>query len=302
MTVKETPVKPAPARPHPALLWSLATAMTLFWGLNPLVGKIALRSFPPNVLVSVRTAMAAATIWLVFLVSRRSGRRIARRDWPALLALGVLAQVGNQVLFMNGLGRTSVTHTAFIFSLSPVLVLLLAGTLGQERITPRKVIGMAIALIGVTVLASDNAGGEATFVGDLLMLAGCCLFASYSVFGKEQRATYGPVMMNLVAYSAGAVALQPLLWGFYPDFAWGAVTTESWIALGYMSTLPAVFGYLIYSWALGHVPASRLAVLQYLQPPFAATLGAIFLDEPLTPTLVAGGAVILFGVFLAERG
>lgn len=290
------------ARPHPALLWGLASLMTVTWGLNPLVGKIALRSFPPDLLVAVRTAMAAGTIWLVYLFSRRGGPAISRRDWPALLLLGVVAQVGNQFLFINGLGRTSVTHTAFIFSLTPLVVLALAAALGQERITPRKLAGMLVALAGVVTLASDDAGGEASVAGDLLLLAGCLLFSAYSVFGKEKRKLYGPVVMNLVAYSGGAIALQPIIWLLHGGFAWEAVTAESWTALAYMATVPAVFGYLIYSWALGHVPASRLAVLQYLQPPFAATLGAVFLDEPVTATLVAGGAVILFGVFLAERG
>jgi drug/metabolite transporter (DMT)-like permease len=74
-----------------------------------------------------------------------------------------------------------------------------------------------------------------------------------------------------------------------------------WAALLYMAVFPAVLGYLIYFWALGHAPASKIAAVQYIQPPLATAFSSLFLGEAVSSMLLWAGGLILTGVFLAER-
>jgi drug/metabolite transporter (DMT)-like permease len=287
-------------RPGPVALWGLIGLMSLSWGLNPIIGKVALRDFPPLAMVGLRTSLAALVILPIFFAQGGPARAIRPGDWPRLLGIGVL-QVGNQTLFLSGLGYTSVAHCAFLFSLTPIMVLLMAAALGQERIGIRKLAGMSICLAGVMLLSQDEGDASAapTFFGDALVFAATISFSAFTVFSKSERSRYGSVALNTIAYCFGAL-YQPVLWGVYSDFNYAAVPWQAWAGVAYMGTLPAVAGYLIYQWALGHAPASKIAVLQYVQPPLVATLGFVLLGEALTGMLAAAGALILVGVILAE--
>lgn len=288
-------------RPGPLLLWSLVAVMSLSWGINPIVGKIALRHFPPLMLIGLRTALAALVILPLFFSQGGAGRKIRPGDWPRLIGIGLL-QVGNQTLFLSGLGYTSVAHCAFLFSLSPLLVLLMAAALGQERIGMRKLAGMSICLAGVMLLSQDEGDSSAppTFFGDALVFAATVAFSAFTVLSKNERSRYGSVALNTIAYCAGALVYQPIIWGVYGDLDLTQVPWPAWAAVVYMGTFPAVGGYLIYQWALGHAPASKIAVLQYVQPILVALLGLALLGEAVTAMLGVAGALILTGVVLAE--
>lgn len=288
-------------RPRPWLLWGLVALMTLSWGLNPIVGKVALRSFPVLVLLGLRTTLAGLIILPVFLLQGGPDRQVKPRDWPRLIGIGIL-QVGNQALFFTGLGYTSVAHCAFLFSLAPILVLLLARAMGQERIGIRKLAGMLICLAGVMMLSQDQGDISAppSFFGDAMVFAGVVTFSIFTVASKNERSRYGSVALNTIAYCFGALVYQIVLWGPFYDVDYAAVPWEAWAGIVYMGTLPSVAGYLIYQWALGRAPASKIAVVQYVQPPLVAVLGLVLLGEALTGILAIAGALIVAGVILAE--
>ncbi len=285
-------------KPTPTLLWSLVAAMVVLWSLNPVVGKVALRYIPAPLLVAIRTSIAGLIVLPALI---RSGGLIDRRHWPKLIVLGACLQVGNQIVYVIALDQTSVAHAAFIYSTVPVIILILAASRGQERITGRKVLGMSACLAGAVWLASDQSGsGSPSLRGDALLSVAGLMFASFTVFGKEERQRYGAVTLNSLAYVSGAILLQPVVWIGYADFALASAPWEAWASVAYMAVFPSVFGYLIYYWALGHVPASKIASVQYLQPLTATTLGWVLLGESVTLTLALAGAVILVGVYLAE--
>jgi drug/metabolite transporter (DMT)-like permease len=93
-------------------------------------------------------------------------------DVVQLLVLGLLGVTLNQFFFIVGLSRTSVAHAAILIGLTPIQVLIIAALRGQERITARKAVGMAIALAGVAVLKAFEpaAGAGATWLGDFFIL------------------------------------------------------------------------------------------------------------------------------------
>jgi drug/metabolite transporter (DMT)-like permease len=290
-----------------AILYALLFLMVAFWSGNYIAGKIALREFSPLFLAGLRIGFAGVAMlplyaWQRVRVTepRPSG---SARATLQLLLLGLFGVTLNQVLFIVGLSRTSVAHAAILIGLTPVMVLIVAWLRGQERITPRKAAGMAIALAGVAVLkAFDPAGGAgATWAGDfIILLAGFC-FALFTVFGKEATEQYSTITMNTYAYVGGAVALLPLTLREAARQPLAHVSAGAWLAAIYMALFPSVIAYLIYYHALAHMTASRVSAFSYLQPVFASIMGVAILGETLGAPVIAGGAVILTGVYLAER-
>jgi drug/metabolite transporter (DMT)-like permease len=217
--------------------------------------------------------------------------------------LGLFGVTLNQVFFVVGLSRTSVAHAALLIGLTPIQVLIVARLRGQERITARKAVGMGIALAGVAVLkAFDPPGAGATWIGDLVVLLAGLSFALFTVFGKEVTARYSTITMNAYAYVGGAIALLPLTLWEAAHQPLAHVSTGAWLAAIYMALFPSVIAYLIYYHALAHMTASRVAAFSYLQPVFASIMGVAILGETLSAPVIAGGLVILAGVYLAERG
>jgi drug/metabolite transporter (DMT)-like permease len=289
-----------------AALYALIFLMVAFWSGNYIAGKIALRELSPLLLAGFRIGLAGVTMLPLYLWERRTApaQNRPRRDIVQLLALGMLGVTLNQFFFIIGLNRTSVAHAAILIGLTPILVLIIACLRGQERITPRKAVGMAIALAGVAVLKAFEpaAGTGATWLGDFfIILTGLC-FALFTVFGKEVTQQYSTITMNTYAYVGGGIALLPLTVWEAARQPLAHVSAGAWLAAIYMALFPSVVAYLIYYHALAHMPASRVSAFSYLQPVFASIMGVAFLGETLGAPVIAGGAVILTGVYLAERG
>jgi len=286
------------------LLYGLIGLMVTFWSGNFIVGKLALRNFPPLLLVGLRAALAGAFILPVYWwEGRREAHRWKREDVPGLILMGLFGVALNQFFFVMGLSRTSVAHSAIISGLGPMLVLLTASLAGLERLTARKAIGMTVALAGVAVLKSfEGKSSGATWTGDVLTFLGGATFAIFTVAGKRAAARHTSVTVNTFAYCTSGLALAPVtLWQAW-DFPFAGVAAMGWVALAYMALFPSVVCYLIYYYALRKIAASRLSAFSYLQPLLATTMGVALLGEHIGATLVVGGTVIFSGVYLAERG
>lgn len=291
------------SRRHPFLYLLLALMIGL-WSANFVIAKIALREFPPVLLAGLRVALAGLMILPVYRwQTRASGRTWTRRDAPPLIALGLCGAALNQLLFVLGISRTSVAHGAILVGLTPMLVLGLAVFMKLERLTPRKVAGMLVALAGTAILkAFEPAGSGPTWLGDFLVFLSNLTFAVFAVFGKRVTARHSSITVNTFGYVCGALAMAPLtLWQGW-SFPFAQVSAAAWLSVFYMALFPSLVCYLIFYHALIYIPASRVSALSYLQPLLATLMAVSLLGERVTGSVVAGGVVILAGVWLAERG
>jgi drug/metabolite transporter (DMT)-like permease len=292
-------------RPSDALLYTLIGFMVSFWSLNFIVGKVALREFPPLLLSGLRTAVAGAMILPVYWWDARrnpGAARWRRRDVPLLLLLAMFGVALNQLFFTLGLWRTSVAHAAILMGMTPVLVVLLAGMAGLERITSAKILGMGVALCGVAVLTVSRSRGAPTSIpGDLFIFLASLAFAVFAVLGKRVTERHGSITVSTFAYVGGALMLAPVTLWQSAEFSYRSVSAAGWVTLLYMAAFPSVVCYLIFYYALTYIPASRVSAFSYLQPLTATVLAIPLLGEPVTLTLAAGGALVFAGVYVTER-
>jgi drug/metabolite transporter (DMT)-like permease len=163
---------------------------------------------------------------------------------------------------------------------------------------------MLLALCGVGVLqASRSATGlQPTLLGDLLVFSSGTAFAVFAVMGKQLTARHGGLTVNTFAFLGGGLCLVPVIVWQLVGFDVSQVTGYGWLSLAYMAIFPSALAYLIFYWALTHVPASRISNFTYLQPVMATLLAVLLLGDSVTGALVAGGSLVLTGVFVSERG
>jgi drug/metabolite transporter (DMT)-like permease len=286
------------------LLYALLSLMIVGWAANYIAGKIALQSLPAVLLYGIRVSMAGALMVPVYLWDRRRHPPTwTLRDLPLMVAVGVFGVSLNHFLFVMGLSRTSVAHTAIFANLSPFLVLLLASASGLEKLTPRKIMGVVLALGGVILLRVADAGpqGKSTFLGDFINFLGSLAFAIFTVLGKPTARRMGSIPVNTVAYVGGALLLAPVTIWQATRFPLATVPWQAWLSVFYMALGPSVVCYLIYYYALAHMDASRLSAFNYLLPVLATLLGVWTLGERITIWTAVAGMIIFSGVFMVER-
>ncbi|MBC7926079.1 MAG: DMT family transporter [Bryobacteraceae bacterium] len=288
----------------PVRLYALILLMVLIWSANYVIGKFALREMPPLLVVGLRMLISGLAMLPIYFWNQRStgNRGWTARDLPLILGLGLLGVGLNQLLFVVGLSRTTVAHASLMIGLTPILVLSFAALSGQERLSPLRILGMLCALGGIAVLQFGPSTDKiATPAGDVLVFLGGLTFAIFTIVGKATMGRVGGIVVNTCAYAGTGLAMLPLTIYLGRDFNFSAVTPAAWASLLYMAICPSVIAYLIYYHALSRIPASRLSTFTYLQPLLATGMAIPLLGEHPTAGLMTGGALILAGVFLAER-
>jgi drug/metabolite transporter (DMT)-like permease len=267
-----------------------------------LAAKRALGELSPFELALVRFTLAAA-VFAGLLWARRV--RVRRGDLLALAGLGLIAVPLNQGLFLAGLARSTPGHAALLYALTPVFVFLVAHARLGERATAAKLLGIAIAFGGVLVVL-DSRGAVAmrgvSPSGDLLILGGVIAWSFYAVLGKPYAERYGTLAFTGISLSFGTLLYLPLGLAVSDLGHIASLSRAGWLSVAYLVLFTSVVAYLIYYWAMARVEASRVAIWSNLAPVLTAGLAWAMYGERLTASFIAGGAMVLTGVFLTERG
>ena len=251
----------------------------------------------------MRAAAGVLVFGLVLVVlDGRDAFRAARLR--RALPLGLLGVFANQLLFIEGLKRTSPPHSAILIALLPVHVLILSSLAGQERPTARKAAGVLLAFSGVVVVASESGLrlASGTLPGDLLTLLGGLAFAGYTVAGRPVLRDLGALRTTALSFVVGGAGILLVASRRLALEDWGRVSGAAFAGLAYVVVAATIVAYLLYYLALDRLEPSKVAAFMYLQPVIAALLAFAVSHEPITWHLLAGGTLILGGVTLAERG
>ena len=277
-------------------------ALLLVWSLNYVVGKITLARLEPLTLASLRAELVAILLLAIYFAQRNRTPLRARDVWT-FAYLGFFGYAVNQGCFVLGLGRTTSEHSVVIIASAPILILLLASALRLEKLTAAKILGMAICFLGVMLLETEHGSPARSplLAGDLITLAGILGFSIYTVLGKKVARVYDTVSMNTFNAVAAALLFFPVAVRQGMRLDWKSVGWVGWTGLLYMATLSAVVGYLLFYWLLRHMEASRVVAVNYFQPVVVFLLSIPLLGERPTRRLLESAALVLLGVYLAER-
>jgi drug/metabolite transporter (DMT)-like permease len=250
--------------------------------------------------------VCAVLVILPFYFAQRERSPLFPRTRSGLVYVFLLgvAMAINQSLFTVGLAYTSSGHSSVILACGPVIVLLLARAMKQEALTTGKILGTALAFAGVMILETEQGlfTRSPFLTGDLITLGGTTSFALYVVFGKKIVREYDSITMNTVNLAVAAGVMLPIaVWkGIRLD--WQGVGWAGWTGMFYMAAFSSVAAYVLFYWALRYMTASRVTAVNYFQPVGAIVLAALFLGERPTGHLLVGAALVVLGVYLAERG
>ena len=278
----------------------------LFWAGNAVVGRALVGHFPPLALSFWRWALAFAILLPFAFRSIRKHRDVIRAHWRVLLAVSFLGVGCYNSLQYLALQTSSPVNATLIGASGPVAGLLIGAAFFQVGVNHRQWIGAALSIAGVVwVIARGELANVLNLqlaVGDLIMLVATVLWSVYTWLLRRHRPPLPMTAFLAVQIGLGALMILPVyliefaIVGRAPE-----ATAANLAALAYVVFLPSIVAY--YCWDRGVARAGAVLPMYFtnLTPVFAALLATFFLAEPIGLYHLVGGALILYGIHLANR-
>jgi drug/metabolite transporter (DMT)-like permease len=300
---QETYIPAAAPAPRPTFGATdlMLLGMALIWGVNFSVVKYGTRVMSPVVYNGLRVTLAALVLLTFSTLTRE--RRPTRRDAVALLLLGLLGNGAYQLFFIEGLARTRAGNVALVLAASPAFVALIGWLRGSEHTSRRGVAGIGLSLAGMTlvVLAGGRARvGSPTMLGNLLVLAGCLSWATFTVLLKPYTHRVHGTHLAALTMVSGAGLLLLVAIPRFADTAWSDVGPRGWLAVAYSGV--GALGVAYYFWYRGVriLGPTRTAMYSNVQPVVALLVAWPLLGEVPTIWQLVGVVSIISGVFLTR--
>ena len=274
------------------------------WGASFIATKIAVAEAAPVTVVWLRFAIGVA-ILVAAVAWRREWVRPDRRTLLQFAALGALGITFHQWLQSNALLTARASTSGWIITTTPVFIAVLAALVLRERLGRQAWLGIALAAAGVPLVVARGGldallGGRFWSAGDLMMLLSAPNWAVFSVASRGLLRRHPAARALLLMMGCGWL-LTTVQFALSPGPAdLGSLSARGWAAVLFLGVACSGLAYLAWFDALHKLSASRTGALLYLEPLIATAVAAAVLGEPVTPTIVLGGAVILAGVWLVE--
>lgn len=285
------------------LITYLKLLMTaIFWGGTFISGRMLADSVDPFSAAFFRFLFAVVCLYAI--VAYREGKipRLERPHILPVMLLGLTGVFAYNAFFFNGLKLVPAGRASIIIANNPIVISVLAALFFGEHLSPIKLIGILISVAGAVIAISDGdplllfAGGLGR--GDLLIF-GCVLsWSAYSLLGKQVMRNLSP--LTAVSHSA-AVGMLALLIPACLEGMPAALPNYSlvdWCNLAYLGWFGTVLGFVWYYEGIRMVGPSRASLFINFVPISAICLAHIILKEPLRPSLVVGGGLVIAGVTL----
>lgn len=227
---------------------------------------------------------------------------LTRADAVRVVVAGLLVVVGYHMFLNVGTRYTTSGIAALVVALAPGLTMLMALALGLDRISTRRVVGLAVAFTGVAIVVAFGSGSNLSFEsakGPLIVLGAPLAFALYNVLLKPLLGRYDLLALTAATSLVGSVGLAPFVRGSTATAVADATAGEVALLL-YLGLLATLLGYILWNAGLKGLGPTRAVTYAYAIPPLAVAFGAIFLGEPVTIWLALGGALVVGGIAAAQ--
>ncbi|AXG73916.1 DMT family transporter [Flavobacterium arcticum] len=280
-----------------------ATVVAIIFGITFTVAKDVMPTYiKPFGFIAVRVGIATVLFWLVGLFVSRE--KIARSDFPRIIAAAFFGVAFNMLTFFEGLSQTSPIMASVLMVTTPIIVLVLSAIIMKERILRKKAIGIVLGLVGTVLLIlygkSVTSEGNALW-GNFLVFINAVSYGLYLITVKKLMDKYNAFSLVKWIYLFGFIMVLPFGWQQLSEVNWAVMPQDIYWAVGFVVVCTTFFAYLLNLLAMKQLKPTTVAVFIYLQP-FFATLFAIGVGkDELDVVKVLSALLIFVGVYLVTR-
>ena len=305
MPQSQTPGRQAPVGVGSA---SLALLTAFFWAGNPVAVSYSVDTLPPVAVAGVRFALAAAFM-LLWCWGEGCELRLRRGQvFPVVVAgMALFVQIAtfNVGVLLSNSSHASMMINTFVFW----VVVIEHFVTKADRISPRKLGGLAFASLGVLLIltkgvaAKDTlptSGDTPSLIGDLILLLSAMVLGMKIVYTKQALRRVEPGKL-IFWHDVIGMALFFLCSGLTEELVSAGFTMPALLGLAYQGLLVAGLCFAIQALLLRRHTASQIAIFSFSTPLFGVLLGVVFRGDPLSPWLFLSAISVAFGILLMNR-
>ena len=266
------------------------------WGSLYVGNRVILGYMPVLWLLFFRFAISAAV--LIPVTIKRGLLQPQKQDWGRFLLVGAVGYYASNALLTLCTSLTNASLSSLLNSMNPIFMLVFAYFLLGEKITPRKVLVIAVAIGGAAVIVGGP-GNNVNVIGLFCAVASVVLWSFNSIFMKSLTSKYDP--LTVTAYGMGIAAVFSLPTAFIESKASGQGVTlaaEPVLWLLFVALACTAFAHMMWNFCLAHQEAGHCAAFYPVQPMVSMLLGVVLLGEKITPSFLLGSALIIASVVL----
>ena len=277
-------------------------AIYVVWGSTYLAIRYAVETIPPLVTAGIRHSIAGA-IMLAWACAR--GYRPKREHWIAGIIIGAL-------FFLVGHGTLHWAEqyvgsglAALLIATEPMFILVLAWSMGQQKISRLSALGLGLGVVGVAVLTGVELTVKgSSLLGLLAVLLGSLAWSAGVVISPKVKLPSDALGRTALPTICGAVMLLAAagITGEFQSVHWTSISLKSILGLAYLIVFGSIVAFTAYTWLLQRCPPALVATHTYANPVVAVLLGWLFASEPLTIRVALASVAILGAIVLIRKG
>jgi len=288
------------------LVFFLLFLVSFFWAGSFVVSKITLGEVPPIHLGFLRFLVATPIMVLILFIKNKGKIKHPRKK--ELISLAILGLTGGTLHYIfqfTGIKYTTASTSAVLISIDVIIIAILSIVFLKEENSIKKTLGIIISFLGVFIIIFAQMKNETIifdnifFIGCILIIISALSWAIYSIMSKKLLKKYDIFTVLTYTFVFGLFFFLPFILQDIKEVF--NVSSAGWLGVMYLAILSTVFGYAGWNYALKHIEASKAAIFLNFVPLLAIVM-SFFYGENITLFFIFGAILIIFGVYLAQKG
>jgi drug/metabolite transporter (DMT)-like permease len=279
-----------------------------FWGGTFISGRVLAQAMPHLTISALRFITAFMILMTIAWRFEGGLPKLNRRQLSVTIGLGLTGVFAYNIFFLAALERIPAGKTALIVSLSPILTALIVAFILREKLGVKRWTGIFMALVGVSIIVTQGQllnGWEAisqTFeLGEGFMLLAVCSWVAYTITSRFALKGLSPIAATTYATLFGALFLSVGALFEIPQLTASMFNLTNIGAILYLGVFGTAVAFIWYSEGVKTIGPARTVVFTNLVPVFGVIFGALILSEPILPSMLIGGIIVVTGVFLTNH-
>ncbi|MGB9665923.1 MAG: DMT family transporter [Candidatus Cryosericum sp.] len=277
-------------------------ASAFVWGTSFTASKLALRFIPPLSLAWVRFVLASMILF-AWMLLRHENLRLTRKEAWVMALGGILGYTLNHIFENVGLALSTASEISLMMGIFPILSLLVESIAYHRKFSRQALAGVALSVAGVVLIIDPRSmtgalAGRRLLGDGLIVLSGVC-WAFYSILVKSLSETSSASRTAMFQMLFGSIVLLPLI-ALFERPTLQVPSSAVW-AVFYLAIFCSVGGYSLYNYGVAGMTSTQAVNILNLIPVFGVLTSWVILHEQMTLMQLAGGGVVLAGVFLSLR-
>lgn len=278
---------------------------TLLWAGNAVASPLAVGHLSPMTLVLLRWIVSCGVLVIIARDAIAADWPILKRHLPYLFAMGALGYTAFNLLFYVAGHHTTAINLAILQGTMPALIIVVGVLAFRERPSGLQWLGALVTMLGVLAVASGGDVGRLLSLrfnyGDVLVLIAAALYAGYTAALRRRPKASA---LGFFAFMAGAAILTSLPPAIYEIASGQAMwpTWQGWLLILYIGLGPSLLAQLMFMRGVQLIGPTRAGIFTNLVPVLGPALAILILGERFGAHHAVGLALVLGGIFVAERG